>query len=70
VKVLLLLGLMQEFTDATLDRTLQQIIPSREERGYEEIPWRLSVWEGLLAAQKEEKPVLLYVMNGHPLGYV
>ncbi len=44
------------------------IDPSPEERAFEKIPWHPSLGEGLLEAQRSPRPLLLWVMNGHPLG--
>ena len=38
------------------------------ELAWEQIPWRPSFLTGLREAAAAEKPVLLWVMNGHPLG--
>ena len=34
------------------------------------IPWRLSVLEARAIALKEDKPVFIWAMDGHPLGCV
>lgn len=44
------------------------VLPSAEELAWQEIPWRASLWEGVIEAQGLEKPILLWAMNGHPLG--
>ncbi len=35
---------------------------------WEQLPWLTSYHEGLEKAAAEGKPLLLWVMNGHPLG--
>lgn len=48
---------------------LQQfVLPSKDEMGWRTIPWRASFAEGVIAANQVDKPVLLWAMNGHPLG--
>ncbi|HEX9792497.1 MAG TPA: hypothetical protein VGC54_00795 [Planctomycetota bacterium] len=42
--------------------------PSAEELVFESLPWRTSFAAGLRAADAAERPLLLWVMNGHPLG--
>jgi hypothetical protein len=32
------------------------------------MPWLLTFGEGMLAASEQEKPLLFWAMNGHPLG--
>ncbi len=45
-----------------------QILPSEAESAWQQIEWYPSYAEGLREASKQQKPVLLWVMNGHPLG--
>jgi hypothetical protein len=48
---------------------LQALIkPSPGEDKWDEIPWGVSVWEARKQAAREGKPVLLWEMDGHPLG--
>jgi hypothetical protein len=59
--------------DAVLrGRTLAEwraaIEPTAEELRFTEIPWRASLWSAVAEAQAAELPVLLWAMNGHPLG--
>ena len=35
---------------------------------WRKIPWRRTLWEAALEAQKRDMPILLWAMNGHPLG--
>ena len=44
------------------------IKPSKKEVAWNLIPWRSSFLDGINHAKIEEKPLLLWVMNGHPLG--
>ena len=44
------------------------IVASESELAWEQIPWRPSFLTGLREAAAAEKPLLLWVMNGHPLG--
>ena len=39
-----------------------------EERAWREIAWEPSLWSGVVRARKEGRPILLWAMNGHPLG--
>jgi hypothetical protein len=59
--------LAQDLTDKTYDRLRDQILPSKQESAWKAIPWRSTLWDGLLDAQKEDKPLLVWAMNGHPL---
>ena len=42
--------------------------PAGRELRWESVPWLSTFGEGLLAADREGKPLLLWTMNGHPLG--
>ncbi|NNF41754.1 MAG: hypothetical protein HKO59_13145 [Phycisphaerales bacterium] len=53
---------------SALDEWLGFITPSPAETAWREIPWRASFWQGVVDAQIEGKPVLLWAMNGHPMG--
>jgi len=44
------------------------VLPNPSEASYRKIPWRTSVMQGVVDAQKNDKPVMIYLMNGHPLG--
>ena len=45
-----------------------QVLPSPSERSYRKVPWRTSVLRGVVDAQKADRPVVIVLMNGHPLG--
>ena len=45
-----------------------QVLPNPSEQSYRKIPWRASVLHGIVDAQKSDKPVMIVLMNGHPLG--
>jgi hypothetical protein len=44
------------------------IKPKAGEEKWTEIPWLTSLWEARQRAAKEGKPILLWEMDGHPLG--
>ena len=46
------------------------IRPSVDDLRFEEVPWRPSLSAAMREAQAADKPVLLWAMNGHPLGCV
>jgi hypothetical protein len=45
-----------------------QVLPNSREQSYRKIPWRTSVLHGVVDAQKSDRPVMIVLMNGHPLG--
>ncbi|MCH2211490.1 MAG: hypothetical protein MK110_09315 [Fuerstiella sp.] len=38
------------------------------EQSYQNIPWRTSILQGMVDGQKSDKPIMILLMNGHPLG--
>ena len=53
--------------DTTFAQWRDRIRPKPDERRYETVNWLPTFWDGVTAAQKEDKPILLFAMNGHPL---
>lgn len=58
----------QDLTEKNYDSIKQQIIPRADEEKWREIAWHPTYWDGVTAAQKADKPVMLFTMNGHPFG--
>jgi hypothetical protein len=52
----------------TFDRFLFAIRPTPDELVWRAIPWQRDLGVGLEVARREAKPILLWAMNGHPLG--
>ena len=55
-------------TTKNFDMWKNYITPTQNELAWTRIPWLSSFSEGLTQANAQQKPVLLWVMNGHPLG--
>jgi hypothetical protein len=55
-------------SDADAAKVLAAVRPGPGEDAFAEIPWRTSLWEARQVAAKEGKPILLWEMDGHPLG--
>jgi hypothetical protein len=51
-----------------LDRLISVIKPTADEDKWTNIPWQINLWEARKVAAKEGKPILLWEMDGHPLG--
>ena len=49
-------------------RRRDQVLPNPGEQSYRKIEWRNSVLRGIVDAQRIDKPVMIVLMNGHPLG--
>ena len=57
-----------ELNEQNFDRLMKQILPTEKEQRWQEIPWRNTFWDAVLEANRADKPILLWGMNGHPLG--
>lgn len=44
------------------------VLPNASEQSQRKIAWRTSALHGIVDAQKNDRPVMLFLMNGHPLG--
>ena len=53
---------------AHFERLHSLIKPKAEEEKWAQIPWLASLWEARELAAKQGKPILLWEMDGHPLG--
>ncbi|MGI9013626.1 MAG: hypothetical protein ACR2GY_05180 [Phycisphaerales bacterium] len=58
------------FSADTVDEWHAYIAPHPDELKWLEIPWRDSFRSAVRDAQIEGKPILLWAMNGHPMGCV
>ena len=55
-------------TDADVTHLLATIRPSAGEDPFATIPWQTNLWDARKLAAKDGKPLLLWEMDGHPLG--
>jgi hypothetical protein len=44
------------------------VVPATGESKWTQVPWLTSLWEARRRAAAEGKPILLWEMDGHPLG--
>ena len=42
--------------------------PAKDEDKWAQIPWQVNLWEARKEAAAQGKPILLWEMDGHPLG--
>ena len=54
--------------DFKVDQLLTLIRPAEGEDPFSTIPWQTKLWDARKLAAKEGKPILLWEMDGHPLG--
>lgn len=57
-----------EPTEESFPRWKGYLQQSAQEQRWQEISWHAVFWEGVQHARAQGKPILLWVMNGHPLG--
>jgi len=62
------LALAQELREATFDRWADYIRPDEQESCFLDIQWRDGLATGVEESFEHRKPILLWAMNGHPLG--
>ncbi|MEM7244711.1 MAG: hypothetical protein AAF533_05175 [Acidobacteriota bacterium] len=55
-------------TPATVAAWRDHVLPPAEELAWESIPWVPTFFDGMREAGKQDKPLLFWAMNGHPLG--
>jgi len=55
-------------SDAEYASVLKTVRPAAGEDKFDQVPWLISLWEARKHAAKEGKPILLWEMDGHPLG--
>ena len=58
----------QELSGENFDRWLEYLRPSSAEAAWRQIPWRTTLRDGLLEADRAGKPALAWIMDGHPMG--
>ncbi len=55
--------------DSNYQKIKNYIVPNKKEISYLDIKWRSALWDAFQEAHEKRKPVLLWAMNGHPLGH-
>lgn len=45
-----------------------QVLPMEAELGWLAVGWRPVLWDAVVEAREADKPLLIWAMNGHPLG--
>ena len=61
-------GQVPVLDDQSFERWRDYICPQAKEERYLEIPWRESFYIAINEAKETDRPILLWAMNGHPLG--
>lgn len=58
----------EQMTAAEAAKVRAAVLPKKGEDEFDKIPWLTSIWDARVKAAKEGKPILLWEMDGHPLG--
>lgn len=58
----------QELTEKNYEDIKKQVMPTPEEEEWRKIEWHPTLWDGVIKAQKDDKPIMFFAMNGHPFG--
>jgi len=54
--------------DPALEARVKSVMPTDKEETWLQIPWRTDIQQARFEAQESDKPIFLWMMNGHPLG--
>lgn len=54
--------------DPALEARVKSVMPTSQEDSWLQIPWRTDIQQARFEAQESNKPIFLWMMNGHPLG--
>lgn len=57
-----------ELTLQNFDAFVDKISPEPDELAWQEIAWESQLTKAIERANREDKPLLIWAMNGHPLG--
>ena len=58
----------EPLTPAQHAKVRELVLPAAADDQWRQVPWRTSLWEARREAAREGKPILLWEMDGHPLG--
>jgi hypothetical protein len=57
----------KELSATTFEKWWDYIRPSETEAAYMRQSFFTTLWEAVVRANREHKPILLWAMNGHPM---
>ena len=70
---LLLFSLLAPLSEADepqpvdVDAVLDHVLPDKRDLAWTKVPWRATLWDAVIEAHAQKKPILLWAMNGHAL---
>jgi hypothetical protein len=57
-----------KLTWETYDSVRDRVLPTQKEKGWQAIPWRSDILAAVAEATDKNLPLLIWAMNGDPLG--
>ena len=60
--------LISELDRDSVELYADYVRPTEREASWREIPWQPSFAEGMREAGRQQRPLIFWAMNGHPLG--
>ena len=51
----------------SLKKTLAHVLPDKRDLAWTKVAWEATLWDAVIKAHAEKKPILLWAMNGHAL---
>ena len=57
-----------ELNEENYDQIREALTCPKDESGWRDIQWRPNLGEAIIEAREKNKPILLWMMNGHPCG--
>jgi hypothetical protein len=54
-------------TQESFDAWLKYLLPDAHELGFQKVGFLTTLWDAVVKANRVEKPILLWAMNGHPM---
>ena len=60
-------GRAAELTESEFRRLHRELKPAADE-AWRTIPWKITVLDAQQAAARDNKPIFIWAMDGHPLG--
>lgn len=57
----------EALTESTWRGVLEHVLPEKAEVAWRDVGWHPTLWDAVIEAHAEKKPILLWAMNGHAL---
>jgi len=58
----------EDLDATTFEQWRDYVLPAAEDERWLEVGWRATYWDAVLEAHEVKRPLLVWAMNGHPLG--